>query len=36
MALSINDLKRVRADQPPRILIYGTPGIGKNTLASEF
>lgn len=36
MALSISDLRRVRADQPPRVLIYGPPGIGKTTLASEF
>lgn len=36
MALSLSDLKKVRADKPPRILVYGPPGIGKTTLASEF
>jgi len=36
MALSLSDLKRVRADQPPRILMYGPPGIGKTSLAAEF
>ncbi len=36
MAVSLKDLKRVKADQPPRILVYGEPGIGKTTLASEF
>jgi hypothetical protein len=29
-------LKSLRADKPPRILIYGEPKIGKTTLASEF
>lgn len=36
MAISINSLRRVKADKPPRTLIYGNPGIGKTTLASEF
>jgi len=36
MALKLSDLKKVRADKPPRVLIYGPPGIGKTTLASEF
>lgn len=29
-------LKRVTASDPPRILIYGPPGMGKTSLASEF
>jgi len=36
MALKLSDLKKVRADKPPRVLIYGPPGIGKTTLAAEF
>ena len=36
MAISLSDLKQVRADKPPRLLVYGPPGIGKTTLASEF
>lgn len=37
MAISLDTLTR-RSGQakPPRILIYGEPGIGKTTLASEF
>lgn len=36
MGLSLNDVKTVTADRPPCVLIYGQPGIGKTTLASEF
>lgn len=36
MAISLKDLKTVRGDGPPRVLIYGPPGIGKTSLASEF
>ena len=36
MAISISSLKRIRATAPPRLVIYGPPGIGKTTLASEF
>jgi hypothetical protein len=36
MAISLKDLHSVRATLPPRVLIYGPPGIGKTSLASEF
>ena len=36
MAININNLVKVRADNPPRLLFYGDAGIGKTTLASEF
>jgi DNA polymerase III delta prime subunit len=36
MALSIANLHRRKADQPPRLVFYGPPGIGKTTLAAEF
>ncbi len=36
MAISLESLRKVRADKPPRVLIYGPAGIGKTTLASEF
>lgn len=36
MAISLKNLKRESAIKPPRMLIYGPPGIGKTTLASEF
>lgn len=36
MAISISDLRKVKATLPPRVLIYGPPGMGKTTLAAEF
>ena len=36
MAISIENLKKRRASEAPRVLIYGPPGVGKTTLASEF
>lgn len=36
MAISITHLKRRRATEAPRVLIYGPPGMGKTTLASEW
>lgn len=36
MAISLKDLKTVRATSAPRILIYGDPGIGKTSLAASF
>lgn len=36
MAISMESLRRVKASLPPRVLIYGPPGMGKTTLAAEF
>jgi hypothetical protein len=36
MALSLADLRTVRADKPPRTVIYGPEGMGKTSLAAEF
>jgi len=36
MALSLKNVKRVSASQPPRVLIYAPPGLGKTTLGNEF
>lgn len=34
--LSLRDLKSTRTALPPRVLIYGPPGLGKTSLAAEF
>lgn len=36
MAISMANLTKVRADQPPRSVIYGPEGMGKTSLAAEF
>jgi hypothetical protein len=36
MAIDIKHLIKVRADNPPRLVIYGEQGAGKTTLASQF
>jgi len=36
MAIQMSDLKRMRGNDPPRILLYGPEKGGKTTLASEF
>lgn len=36
MAVSLKDLRQVRATLPPRNLIYGPPGMGKTSLAASF
>jgi DNA polymerase III delta prime subunit len=36
MAISLSSLRKKVNDDPPRVLIYGPPGMGKTTLATEF
>lgn len=36
MAIDLKSLATTRVTLPPRVLIYGPPGLGKTTLASEF
>ena len=36
MAIDLSRLRRVVADQPPRLMFYGPPGLGKTSLAAEF
>lgn len=36
MAYDLSQLKTTKAQHPPRILIYGPPGLGKTSLATEF
>jgi len=35
MAISLSDLNRIAAPKPPRIVIYGPHGVGKNTFAAS-
>jgi hypothetical protein len=36
MALSLKSLRKVTAIEPARIILYGTPKVGKTSLAAEF
>ena len=36
MAISLADLQTTQVKKPPRLLIYGPPGLGKTSLAAEF
>ncbi|HWE98858.1 MAG TPA: ATP-binding protein [Caulobacteraceae bacterium] len=36
MAIDINSLRKVKADKPPILLIYGPEKMGKTTLSAEF
>lgn len=36
MAINLSELKSTTAIDPPRVLLYSPPGLGKTSLASEF
>ena len=36
MAISLSDLRQVKATLPPRVICFGVQGIGKTSLAMEF
>ena len=36
MAYDLTSIKTTAAEHPPRVLIYGPPGLGKTSLAAEF
>jgi len=36
MAISLSSLRKVKATEPPRIVLYGVQGIGKTSLGADF
>lgn len=34
--MNLSDIQRVTLSDPPRVVIYGPPGVGKTSLAAEF